>query len=133
MQRVGISASYSRSSGNAIQTPTGLTPSPVPLPVLPSAFILYGGESYSFGAGGSPLRGLTFTGTFVKTTSNTNDAGVSSRNNANLANFYMQHRFRKLNLNAGYTRVSQGFSLVSTSQQTVNSYYFGVSRWFTFF
>jgi hypothetical protein len=133
MQRVGISGSYSRSNGNAIQTPTGLTPSPLPLPVLPSAFILYGGESYSFGAGGSPLPGLTFTGTFVKTTSNTKDVGVSSRNNANLANFYMQHRFRKLNLNAGYTRVSQGFSLVSTSQQTVNSYYFGVSRWFTFF
>jgi hypothetical protein len=133
LQRVGLSASYSRSSGNAIQTPAGLTPSPLPLPVLPSAFILYGGESYSFGAGGSPLRGLTFTGTFVKTRSNTNDAGVSSRNSASMANFYMQHRFRQLNFDVGFTRVLQGFSLVSTSQQTVNSYYFGVSRWFTFF
>lgn len=133
MQKVGLSASYSRSSGNAIQTPTGLTPSPVPLPVLPSAFVLYGGESYSFGAGGSPLRGLTFTGTFVRTVSNTNDSGINSRNNADLANFYMQYRFRRVNFNSGFTRVLQGFSLAQTRQQTVNSYYFGISRWFNFF
>jgi|SRR5260370_1381031 len=133
MQKIGLSASYSRSSGNAIQTPTGLAPSPLPLPVLPSAFILYGGESYSFGAGGSPLKGLTFTGTFVRTVSNTNDAGVSSRNNADLANFYIQYRFRKVNFNSGFTRILQGFSLAETRQQTVNSYYFGISRWFNFF
>jgi hypothetical protein len=133
MQKVGLSASYSRSSGNAILTPTGLTPSPVPLPVLPSAFVLYGGESYSFGAGGSPLRGLTFTGTFVRTVSSTNDSGINSRNNADLANFYMQYRFRRVNFNSGFTRVLQGFSLAQTRQQTVNSYYFGISRWFNFF
>jgi hypothetical protein len=133
MQKIGLSANYSRSSGNAIQTPVGLAPSPLPLPVLPSALIFYGGESYSFGAGGSPLKGLTFTGTFVRTRSDTNDGGVSSRNNADLANFYMQYRFRKVNFNSGYSRVLQGFSLAQTRQQTVNSYYFGISRWFNFF
>jgi hypothetical protein len=133
LRRVGLSASYSRSSGNAIQTPGGLTPSPVPLPVLPSTFVLYGGESYSFGAGGSPIRGLTFSGTFVRTRSNTSDSRVNSRMNADLANFFMQYRFRKLNFNSGYTRVLQGFSLTQTSQQTLNSYYFGISRWFNFF
>jgi hypothetical protein len=133
LQKLGLSASYSRSSGNAIQTATGLAPSPVPLPVLPSTFVLYGGESYSFGAGGSPLRGLSFNGAFVKTVSRTSNAGVNSRNNADLANFYMQYRFRKLNFNSGYTRVVQGFSLDQSREQTVNSYYFGISRWFNFF
>jgi hypothetical protein len=133
MRKIGLSADYARSSGNAIQTPTGLAPSPLPLPVLPSAFILYGGESYSFGAGGSPLKGLTFTGTFVKTASSTNEAGVNSRNNADLANFYMQYRFRKVNFNSGFSRVLQGFSLAGTREQAVNSYYFGISRWFNFF
>jgi hypothetical protein len=133
MRRVGLNASYSRSSGNAIQTATGLTPSPVPLPVLPATFVLYGGESYSFGAGGSPMRGLTFSGTFVKTASNTNDSGISSRNNAELANFYMQYHFRRVNFNSGFSRVLQGFSLAQTRQQTANSYYFGISRWFSFF
>ena len=133
MRKIGLSASYSKSSGNAIQTPTGLTPSPLPLPVLPTAFVLYGGRSYSFGAGGSPIRGLTFTGTFVKTASSTSDASANSTNNAQLANFYMNYRLRKINLHAGYTRVFQGFSLAGTREQTVNSYYFGISRWFNFF
>ena len=133
MQRIGFSASYSRSTGNAIQTSTGLTPPPVPLPVLPSLLVLFGGESYSFGAGGSPVRGLSFTATFVKTKSNANDGTLNSRNNAELGNFYTQYRFRKVNFNAGYTRILQGFSLAQVREQTVNSYYFGISRWFNFF
>jgi hypothetical protein len=133
LQKLSLSASYSRSSGNAIQTPAGLAPSPAPLPVLPSAFVLYGGESYSFGAGGSPFRGLTFNGTFVRTASNTSNSGVNARDNADLANFYMQYRFRKLNFNSGYTRVLQGFSLSQTREQAVSSYYLGISRWFNFF
>lgn len=133
MQRIGFSASYSRSTGNAIQTSSGLAPPPVPLPVLPSLLVLFGGESYSFGAGGSPVRGLSFTATFVKTKSNANDGTVNSRNDAELGNFYTQYRFRKVNFNAGYTRILQGFSLAQVREQTVNSYYFGISRWFNFF
>ena len=79
------------------------------------------------------MRGLTFSGTFVKTASNTNDSGISSRNNAELANFYMQYHFRRVNFNSGFSRVLQGFSLAQTRQQTANSYYFGISRWFSFF
>lgn len=132
-QKVGISGSYSHSSGTAIQTPTGLAPTPLPLPVLPTAFITYGGDSYSIGAGGSPVRGLSFTGSFVKTVFNTTDSSLSSRDNAELANFYMQHQFRKVNFHAGYTHVLQGFSVAANREVTVNSYYFGISRWFNFF
>ena len=133
MRKVGVSASYSTSSGNAIQTAAGLTPSPLPLPVLPTTFVLYGGHSYSFGAGGSPIRGLTFNATFVNTLSNTGEVGGNSRNSSQTANFYMDYKFRKMNFHAGYTRTFQGFSLSNTREQLVTSYYFGISRWFNFF
>lgn len=79
------------------------------------------------------MRGLSFTATFVKTKSNANDGTVNSRNDAELGNFYSQYRFRKVNFNAGYTRILQGFSLAQVREQAVNSYYFGISRWFNFF
>ncbi len=47
--------------------------------------------------------------------------------------FLMTYNVRKLNFNAGYSRLVQGFSLSGTPPATVGSFYVGVSRWFNFF
>jgi len=133
MQKIGFSAGYSRSSGNAIATGTGLIPSPVPLPITPSPVTSYGGKSYSFGFGGSPMKRLTFSGSFVKVYSNTFADQQFSQNNTQLATVYTQYYFRKMNLNAGYTRLFQGFTGSGTLPISSNSYYIGISRWFNFF
>ncbi|MBV8207607.1 MAG: hypothetical protein JO041_12505 [Acidobacteria bacterium] len=131
--RVGVSGSYSRSNGNAIVSGTGITPSPIPLPVTPLPITTYGGDSYSVAAGGSPVRGLTFTASYVRSLSNTESAQITSVNKTNLTNVYLNYRLRKVYINAGYVRLLQGFTGTGVTPGLVNTFYIGVSRWFKFF
>jgi hypothetical protein len=131
MRKIGFSAGYARSSGSAIATGSGLTPTPVPIALSPVSS--YGGKSYSVGVGGSPLRRLTFSGSYVKVYSNTFLSQGLSTNTNELATLNTQYYFRKMNFNAGYTRLFQGFTGAGTVPITSNSYYAGISRWFNFF
>jgi hypothetical protein len=133
-QRVGVSAGYARSSGMGLYTNQGIAslPSGLPPTLLPST-VLYGGTSYSAGVGGMPIRGLTFSGSCVKTRSNTQNGSVSSSNDTEEANVYVQYRFRKMYLTSGYSRLVQGFSTSTLAPALVSTYYVGVSRWFNFF
>ncbi len=125
---------YSKSSGQALLTGAGLVPIPVPSPTLPSSLVsLYGGESYSFGASSSPARKLIFAGSFGRATSNTSNSTSTSANQNSQANVLIQYQFRKLNFTSGYARLGQGFSGSGTPTEIISSYYFGLSRWFSFF
>lgn len=131
---IGISGSYSKSTGNALLTPTGLVATPVPLPVVsPGSVIFYNGSSYSVGIGSSPVHGLTLAGTFAKALSGTESGTTSSNNSNDNLNFLLVYRVRKLNFTAGYSRLVQGFSLLGAPPTMVGSYYFGISRWFKAF
>jgi hypothetical protein len=141
---LGASAGYSKSSGTGLITPTGITtlPGGVPPTLVPA--ILYGGTTYTFGVGSTPIRGLTITGTYVNSRSNTGDGPLSSSNNpasgllssnnkTEQAYIYLIYRFRKVYFNAGYNRLLQGFSASGLPPTMVSTYYFGVSRWFKAF
>jgi len=130
---LGVGFGYSRSSGNGLITPTGIivTPPGVPPPLLTT--VLYGGTSYSGSIGSTPVRGLTITGSYVSSRSDTENGSLSSSNKTQQAYAYLTYRFRKVYFNAGYSRLLQGFSATGLTPTTVSTYYFGVSRWFRVF
>ena len=133
-RRLGVSAGYAKSSGMGLYTTQGIAslPTGVPPTLLPST-VLYGGTTYSAGVGGMPIRGLTFSGNFAKTRSNTVNGSLSSNNDTKEANVYLQYKFRKVFFTAGYSRLVQGFSASTLAPAMVSTYYFGLSRWFNFF
>ena len=132
--RFSLNGSYAKSIGQAIESAAGLTPAPIPSPILsPSDLILYGGKSYGIGLGGSPKRRLTMTASFAKAITNTNLEGTASSNNTAQINALFQYQFRKMYLAGGYSRLTQGFSSSPLPPENVSSFYLGVSRWFNFF
>jgi len=134
LSRFSLSGSYTDSSGNALLTSTGLVATPVPLPVInPAAVVFYSGKSYSAGFGAHPIRGLTLTAIYAKALSTTQSTSTNSNNNNENLNFLMTYNVRKLSFLAGYSRLNQGFSLSGTPPTMLGSIYVGVSRWFNFF
>jgi hypothetical protein len=133
-RRLGASVGYAKSSGMGLYTSQGIAslPTGVPPTLLPST-VLYGGTTYSAGMGGMPIRGLTFSGNYAQTRSNTENGSLSSNNETKEANLYLQYKFRKVFFTAGYSRLVQGFSASSLAPAMVSTYYFGLSRWFNFF
>jgi hypothetical protein len=130
---LSINGSYSLSSGNALLTPTGLVATPAPLPVInPAAVVLYNGRSYSVGLASTPVRGLVLSASYAKALSGTNSNSIVSNNNNENMYFLMTYHFRKLNFQAGYNRLVQGFSVSGTPPTMVGSVYVGISRWFSF-
>jgi len=131
---LSVTGTYAKSSGNAIETGSGLVTTPILPPLLPSALaISYGGKSYAFGLSSTPVRRLTFSASFAKASSNTDFAGVGSWNKSEQINALFQYQVRKMYLTGGYSRLLQGFSASGTPPANVSSFYVGVSRWFNFF
>ncbi len=131
-----IGANYAKSSGEAISTGTGLVITPVPLPLLPaSSIVLFGGRSYGYSIGSSPLHRFTVSASYSKSDSNTGSgAGLTgSTNTSNIFNSLVQYQFRKMYLTGGFNRLTQGFSGSGLPPQTISAYYIGISRWFNFF
>ena len=131
---ISASAGYSKSSGNAIVTATGLVPTPIPLPLLPaSSVVLYGGHAYSAGLGSSPIRGLTLSAGYSKAISDTQNGSGSSNNKTDVLNAFAQYQVRKIYFRAGYSRLVQSFSQSCGPPSMLGSFYFGLTRWFNFF
>jgi hypothetical protein len=125
---------YSRSSGNAILTGSGLVATPVPLPVVSAAaVVLYGGHAYSFGVGANLARGVTLSAAYSQAQSNTENGDANSNNNTSQLTATMLYRVRKTYFQAGYARLVQGFSASGTPPSMLGSLYFGLTRWFSFF
>lgn len=59
--------------------------------------------------------------------------GTNSNNNSDIMSYIIAYNFRKLNFNAGYSRLLQGFTASGTPPALVGSFYVGVMRWFNFF
>jgi hypothetical protein len=131
---LGVSGGYSKSSGMGLYTSQGIAPLPsgLPPPLIPSP-IFYRGKTYSAALGGTPIRGLTFSGSFSSTRSSTEGGLLSSSDHTQEAYSYLQYKFRKVFFTAGYSRLLQGFSASTLAPAMVSTYYFGISRWFNFF
>jgi len=131
---ISLTGTYSKSSGNAIQTGAGLITAPIPSPIVPANdLILFGGKSYGIGLSSNPIRRLTLTASYAKSHSNTDFGGIASWNNTEQINTLFQYQFRKMYLTGGYSRLLQGFSASGTPPEHISAFYFGVSRWFNFF
>ena len=130
---ITLNGNYASSSGNGLQVPGGIAPTPLP-PVIPTnLLILYGGTSYGAGLGTSPISRLTIGAGFSRGNSNTFTGGVGSSNNSEQFNAVFHYRFRKMEVNGGFSRLTQGFSASGLPPAMVSTYYAGVSRWFDFF
>ena len=129
-----LNGTYSKSSGNAILTGSGLAPTPIPLPIVtPTDVVLYGGHAYSFGLGSNPVRRLTITASYARAFSDTLSSSLTSNNHTEMLTSRIDYQFRQMHFEAGYSRLVQGFSLAGTPPTMLGSYYVGISRWFNFF
>jgi hypothetical protein len=134
LARFSLNGSYSKSSGNALLTSTGLVTTPIPVTEVPStAVVFFNGTSYALGIGSNPIRGLTLSASFAKSLSTTNSNSALSTNNNQYIYALMIYHFRKLDFQAGFSNLVQGFSATGTPPARDNSFYVGIARWFNFF
>ena len=133
-QWIMANGTYSKASGQALATGSGLVPVPVPPPTLaPGVVSLFGGDSYSFSLASSPIKKLLISASYSKSVNSTTDLALTSSNANNEFTTLLRYRYRKLDFTSGYSRLEQGFSLSGTRPEIISSYYMGISRWFNFF
>ncbi len=127
--RFTLTGGYNQSTGASLLGAGGL----VGLPPTPgvSNYITFNGDSYNGGISVTPLRRLLISGTFARAISNTVGQTIS-HNDTQIYNAQLQYHLRRIGLQAGYTRFTQGISAVGTPASTT-SYFVGFSRWFDFF
>ena len=126
---------YNKSDGMAVLTPGGLVPVPgnVPPPIDSNAFTSYDSKGWGFNASASPIRRLSISGGYSKSSGETIDPLITTSTGNELINVVFQYRLRKIFVNGGYTRLSQTVGTTSTQPIMVTSYFIGFSRWFNFF
>jgi len=117
-----------------LQIGNGLTPTPVPGPILlPNLLVLYGGSSYSVGGGFHPNRRLTITGDFASARYRTNNVTSISDNLLRRYDLKTEYRFRQMMLLGGYSHVTQGVGASFSTPAVFDYFYVGVSRHFDLF
>jgi hypothetical protein len=137
-RRYSGNAVYSQSGGASILTSQGLVPLPggIPGPIVATP-VLYNAKSYGGGVTVTVSR-LSLTGSYSKAFSETT-ATAFARNDTSLVNALLRCRMRKLWFTAGYTRFGQNVGTIGTvgavgaPPSMLNSYFFGISRWFNVF
>ena len=130
--KLSFFGSYARSSGNAVQTGTGLVNSPL-LPVVPSSLlILYGGSSYSFGTSVHTTERLNISAAYLNNSYRTQNDQLSSENRVKQAQIIGDYFYRQMHFVLGYSYLYQAIGTGGTPAnfQTV---FAGVTRHFDFF
>jgi hypothetical protein len=123
---------YSQSVGTSILTSHGLVAVPTGIPTtLVAAPVLYNARSLGGGLS-TTIKRISVTANYSRSLSETTSSTFSS-NSTTMWNGLLRCRMRQLYLNAGFTRFQQSVGAAGTLPSVVNSYYFGVSRWFNVF
>jgi len=131
-RKFSLNAVYSQSGGTAILTAQGLVAVPNGVPTtLISSPVLFGASSYGGGTSFTFKR-LSLTANYSKALSETTAASASN-NSTTMLNALLRCRMRKLYFQAGFTKFQQSVSAAGTQPSQLNSYFFGVSRWFNLF
>jgi len=126
-------AIYTNNAGNALFANGGFIPvPPIPGEINPN-LLAFSGHSYGGGLAITPTSRLVISGTYNRAIGNTLSNGIVSHNNSELVDLQMHYRFRRVGVQAGFTRVTQGFTALGTMPGTVNSYFAGITRYFDFF
>jgi hypothetical protein len=129
MRRLALNALYSKSSGVSLLGAGGVI-QPSPTPGL-TDFILFSGSTYGGGISVTPVKRLSISGSFSRAISDT-IASTTSHNNMEIFNAQMQYHLRRVGLQAGYTRFTQGISAIGAPVNNT-TYFVGMTRWFDFF
>ncbi|WP_148210008.1 hypothetical protein [Candidatus Korobacter versatilis] len=135
-KRIQANAFWSQSNGESILTPSGLLSVPGNLPpgvISPNEIVFFNSKAYGFGLSSLLFRRLTINGGYSKANGGTNSVSSLYSSDTEIWRAQMRYRFRKLYLDAGYTRFYQNVGSSSTLPSAVSSYFVGVSRWFNFF
>ena len=124
-----VSGNFTQGTGISLLGVGGL----VPVAGTPGVndFLTFSGSSYGGGVSVTPLRRLVIAGSFNRAISNTVGQTIS-HNNTEVFNGQLQYHLRKIGLQAGYTRFTQGISAVGAPANST-AYFVGISRWFDFF
>jgi hypothetical protein len=130
LPRFSASATFSQASGISLLGAGGLI-TPTPIPGLTNV-ILFNGSTYGGGVSVTPFKRLSIAGNFSRSISETL-ASVSSHNDVEVLNCQMQYHLRKIGLQAGYLRFTQGITAIGGLPANTTSFYGGITRWFDFF
>jgi len=130
-RRLNVTGNYSQANGVSLLGAGGLQGVP-PTPGV-NDYIFFNGSSYGGGISGTPIRRLVLSATFNRGISNTLGGTTPSRNNTEIFNAQMQYHLRRIGLQAGYTKFTQGISAAGAPPATSNAFFVGFSRWFDFF
>jgi hypothetical protein len=124
-----VTGNYTHATGLSLLGAGGF----VPVTGTPGVtdFITFGGSSYGGGISVTPVRRLVVAGSFNRAISNTLGPTIS-HNNTEIFNAQLQYHLRRIGVQAGFTRFTQGISAVGAPANTT-SYFVGISRWFDFF
>ena len=130
MRTFTVTANYTNSTGVSLLGVGGLVPI-TPTPGV-NDFVLFSGASWGGGLSVSPMRRLILSGAFSRAISNTESESMVSHNNMEVFNAQLQYHVRRIGLQAGYTRFTQGISVLGLPA-TTSAYFVGFTRWFDFF
>jgi hypothetical protein len=131
--KLSFFGSYARSSGNAVQTGTGLVTLPNQVAIVPSTLlILYGGNSYSFGSSVHPSQRLNISADYLHTTYTTQNDQLSSQNQVKQAQIIGDYFYRQMHFVVGYSYLYQAIGTGGTPAD-FQSVFVGVTRHFDFF
>ena len=129
----GVTGAYSQSTGRTVLTASGLlNPSPL-AGLFAENIVLFDARSYSLGLTATPIRRLVLTANYAKVRSDTTRPLLQSTNLGDRFTSQLEYKLRKLSLRGGFTRMDQEISASGAPPSMVNSYYFGISRWFNIF
>jgi hypothetical protein len=128
-RKFALTGGYTQSTGISLLGAGGFVPASSTPGV--TDFITFGGNSYGGGISATPIRRLVIAGSFTRAISNTVGSTIS-HNNTEIYNAQMQYHLRRIGLQAGYTRFTQGISAAGAPANTT-SYFAGITRWFDFF
>lgn len=129
LKRFSLNGLFTQANGVSVLGAGGVI-TPAPTPGL-NDLILFKGSSYGGGVSVTPLKRMVFSGNFSRSISDT-IASATSHNNTDIYNAQMQYHLRRIGLQAGYIRFTQGISAIGTPANTT-SYFVGMTRWFDFF
>jgi hypothetical protein len=132
-RRYSLTGSYSQSSGTAVLNTNGsLTPVPVG-PLITPEFLLFNGRSYAVTGSAIVLRRIVATASYANYYSDTAQGSLFNVNKGQQYNARMEYKLRKFSIVAGFGRNNQSLSSLAGPPREVNTFYFSLTRWFTFF
>jgi len=131
-KRQTLSAYYVQTSGNEIVTNQGLVPVTVPGLVGPQV-VVFSGKSYNAGYANTLIKHMNLSLSWAKFNSSGTGTGLLSNISSDLYSGSLVYTFRKLYFSANCAESKQGATVTSALPSNIKVYYFGVSRWFSFF